>query len=123
MPAVSASTLGIILFTTVLCFSALYVPQPILPLLAAEFAVSETEAALLTAVTFVPLGLAPILYGYLAEAFSAKRLLRVALVGLTVSGALIPMFGGFWWLVGLRFIQGICLPAIFTALVTYSARQ
>lgn len=113
--------LGIILFTTVLAFSTLYIPQPILPLLAVEFGVTETEAALLTAVTFVPLGLAPILYGYFADAVSAKGLLRFALAGLTVSQALIPLFDGFWWVVTLRFVQGLFLPAIFTGLVTYTA--
>ena len=37
----------IIPFTTILTFASLYLPQPILPLFAAEFGVADTDAALL----------------------------------------------------------------------------
>ena len=55
------------LLTTVLVFSTLYVPQPILPLLAEEFSVSGSEVSLLISLTLFPLGLTPIIYGYLID--------------------------------------------------------
>ena len=112
----------VVLLTTILAYATLYMPQPILPLLAAEFGVTLTDAALLTAVTMVPLGFAPIFYGYLTEYVSTKRLLLVSVSLLAVSQALLATADVFWIMVGLRFAQGLLLPAIFTSLMTYSAR-
>lgn len=116
-------SLFVVLFTTILAFSTFYMPQPILPLLAAEFGVSATDAALLTAVTMVPLGFAPIFYGYLTEFVSTKRLLLVSVGLLAVSQALLAVAGAFWMMVAIRFAQGLLLPAIFTSLMTYSAEM
>ena len=111
---VNSRSLFVVLFTTILAFSTFYMPQPILPLLAAEFGVSSTDAALLTAVTMVPLGFAPIFYGYLTEFVSTKRLLLVSVGLLAVTQALLAIAPAFWMMVALRFAQGLLLPAIFT---------
>ena len=111
----------IIPFTTILTFASLYLPQPILPLFAAEFGVADTDAALLTAVTMIPLGVAPIAYGFLVDRLSAKRLLRAAVGGLVVTELLLAVSGSFWMLLLLRFLQGLVLPGAITALMTYSA--
>ncbi|MCP1675938.1 YNFM family putative membrane transporter [Natronocella acetinitrilica] len=111
----------IVLFSTVLAFSALYAPQPLLPVLARDLAVSESAAALLITVTLVPLGIAPIAYGFLLEAVSARRVLIVAagLLGLTSLGlALAPAYPAF---LALRFCQGLLIPAMLTALMTHVA--
>jgi YNFM family putative membrane transporter len=111
----------IIPFTTVLAFATLYLPQPILPLLAGEFYVTEPEAALLTAGAMAPLGIVPIFYGYLADRISAKRLLRVAVGLLAVNELLLAVAPTFALMLALRFAQGLVLPAVFTSLITYSA--
>jgi YNFM family putative membrane transporter len=111
----------IIPFTTVLAFAALYLPQPILPLLARQFGVEETDAALLMAVTMAPLGIAPIVYGFLVDRISAKRLLRSAVGLLMLSEILLAVAPSFWALLLLRFLQGLVLPAVLTALMTYAA--
>lgn len=111
----------IIPFTTILAFASLYLPQPILPLLAQQFGVEETDSALLMAVTMAPLGVAPIVYGFLVDRVSAKKLLQVAVGLLAVSEILLAIASSFWALLLLRFCQGLVLPAVFTALMTYSA--
>ena len=68
-------SLFILLITTVLAFSTLYTPQPILPLLAQEFSVSGSEISLLISLTLFPLGLMPIIYGYLIDNVSARTIL------------------------------------------------
>jgi YNFM family putative membrane transporter len=113
----------VIPFTTVLAFASLYLPQPILPLLAREFGVSQTDAALLTAVAMVPLGVAPIVYGFVVDQMSAKRLLRISVGLLMATELLLACATSFWMLLLLRFLQGLALPAVFTALMTYSAKS
>ena len=118
---VSVSTLSAVLFITVCAFCTLYIPQPILPLLAAQYGVSLTDSALLISATLIPLGIAPLLYGYVTEASSAQRVLLVSLLALAINQAFFLVVDSYWGLVALRLTQGLLLPAIFTALMTYSA--
>jgi YNFM family putative membrane transporter len=111
-----------ILFTTILALSALYLPQPLLPILSAEFGVSRETAALLTTIAFIPLSLAPLFYGALLEAVSARRMLRLAALLLAVTEGLMFLVEPFAWLMVLRLIQGLLIPAMLTSLMTYTAQ-
>lgn len=112
----------VILFTTVLALSALYVPQPLLPVLAAEYGVSRETAALLTTITFIPLSLAPLFYGALLESVSARSMLRWAVLLLAMTEGLIFVVQPFSGLLALRLVQGLLIPAILTALMTYTSQ-
>jgi YNFM family putative membrane transporter len=67
----------IALIATVISFSTLYIPQPMLPLLAESFGVSAGEAGLLMTVAMLPLAIAPSVYGYFLQAIPAKLMLTV----------------------------------------------
>ena len=67
-----------ILFNTILALSVLYAPQPLLPVLSQQFEISREAAAALITVTFIPLALAPLAYGYLLETVSPVRVLKIA---------------------------------------------
>ena len=115
------SQLGIVLLTTFLVFCTLYTPQPILPQLARDLGVPMTDAALVITVTLLPLGLAPIFYGYFLQAVPAKTMLRIALILLAVDQVLLFFVDDFMMMLALRFVQGLMMPALFTALMTYAA--
>lgn len=112
-----------ILLATVLTLSALYAPQPLLPVLAKQFSVSREQAALLTTIVFVPLSCAPLVYGYLLEAVSAKRILRIALFLLGISSLLLGLVDSYGWMLAGRLAQGLLIPALLTALMTYSSQN
>jgi YNFM family putative membrane transporter len=105
----------------VIAFSTLYIPQPMLPLLAQEFGVSAGEAGLLMTLAMLPLAVAPVLYGYFLQAIPARLMLQVALSLLALNQVCFMFATEFWHLLGLRLLQGLLLPAIFTALMTYCA--
>ena len=113
--------LAIALFATVISFSTLYIPQPLLPLLASTFDVSAGEAGLLMTVAMLPLAVAPVVYGYFLQAVPAKLMLVVALGLLALNQLCFTLASEFWHLLALRLMQGLLLPAIFTALMTYCA--
>ena len=115
------SNLVIALVATVVAFSTLYVPQPMLPLLAEVFGISAGQAGLLMTVAMLPLAVAPIVYGYILQAVPAKLMLIVALTLLCLDQLCFYFATEFWHLLLLRLIQGLLLPAIFTALMTYCA--
>lgn len=113
--------LVVALIATVISFSTLYIPQPMLPLLAENFGVSAGEAGLLMTVAMLPLAIAPSLYGYFLQAIPAKLMLTVALALLALDQVCFYFADEFWHLIVLRLLQGLLLPAIFTALMTYCA--
>lgn len=113
--------LVVALIATVIAFSTLYIPQPMLPLLAQEFGVSAGEAGLLMTLAMLPLAVAPVLYGYFLQAIPARLMLQVALSLLALNQVCFIFATEFWHLLGLRLLQGLLLPAIFTALMTYCA--
>ncbi|MBF0527818.1 MAG: MFS transporter [Deltaproteobacteria bacterium] len=104
-------------------FTNIYLTQPVLPILAGEFAVDETVAS--RTISFVVLGiaLANLPFGLLADRFRIKPIILVggALVGVCgILGAITPSLPV---LLGLRLTQGLFLPAVTTCLAAYLARS
>lgn len=112
-----------ILLNTILTLSALYAPQPLLPTLSSEFGVSREAAAALTTVTFIPLAIAPLVYGYLLESISATRLLKLTVPLLAISELFFAAATSFPLLLIIRLLQGLLIPAILTALMTYVSQH
>ena len=117
------NSLTLVLVSTVLTLSALYVPQPLLPVLAAHFSVNRELAALLTTIVFVPLSIAPLAYGFLLEAVPAKRILRIAMLLLGLSSLALAFVDSYSWMLGGRLFQGLLIPALLTALMTYTSQS
>ena len=110
-----------LLAATVLVFCALYAPQPLLPLFAETYGVSETRAALLITATLLPLSVAPIAYGLWLERLSARRVLAISVVLLGVTQIAFAVADSFTVLVASRVAQGLLIPAAVTALMTFIA--
>jgi MFS transporter, YNFM family, putative membrane transport protein len=106
-------------YCAILVFSALYAPQPLLPVLADAFAVSESRAALLITVSLLPLAVAPIAYGFLLQRLSARRLLISATWLLALSHFAVAAVDDFEVLLALRLAQGLIVPALLTSLMTF----
>jgi len=113
--------LSIVIFCTIVGFAVLYSTQPLLPLLASDWNRSIDDLALLTTATMIPLAFAPLIYGYILEHVSTKHLLIGAFGLLTVAQLLLGLGPDYPTFLALRTLQGLMLPAIFTALMTYSS--
>ena len=94
--------LVIALIATIIAFSTLYIPQPMLPLLAENFGVTAGEAGLLMTVAMLPLAFAPMLYGYFLQAIPARLMLMVALSLLALDQLCFYFAVEFWHLLVLR---------------------
>lgn len=110
---------AIVFYTTTFAFSALYTPQPLLPMIRAEFGVTESTASLLVTATLLPLGFAPIIYGFLLQSFTARRLIMVSVSIIMGSELGIFFSNSFPFILLMRLIQGFCIPAVLTSLMTY----
>ena len=115
----SAATPSLLHLVTILTYCSLYGAQPIQPLLAEEFQLSHFQAILFTTLIMAPLGIAPLLYGYLLESHSVKVMLRLALALLGILELFFALADNYLVLLVLRGLQGLMIPAILTSIVTY----
>ena len=116
----AADSLGrLIYFTTAVTFCSLYAAQPIQPLFQTEFELSSFQAILFTTLMMAPLGVAPLFYGFLLEAISARKMVRWALFILGVLELLFSFSGNYITLLVIRAVQGCMIPAILTSIMSY----
>lgn len=113
----------LLVYTTMVAIAALYVPQPLLPQIAAELDVGRAQAALITTAAFVPLSVLPLFYGYLLESVSARRVITTSLWALLATSFAIAWVPAFTPLLALRVLEGMAVPAILTALMTHVSRS
>ena len=109
----------VLLWTTFAAFAALYGPQPLLPVIQQHFGVGSQSASLLMTLAILPLGLAPVCYGYILNLCSTRRLLQLttALCAFVLLAA--SFTTAFWQLLALRTLTGLLVPAILLALMTH----
>mgnify|MGYP001193091104 CR=1 FL=1 len=123
----SVTPIRLIYFATIVTICSLYAAQPIQPVFQREFQLSSLQAILFTTLMMAPLGCAPLFYGYLLEAFSAKLLVRWALALLGLLEFVFALTNDYVSLLLLRAVQGLIIPAILTSLMSYisysSARE
>ena len=111
--------LPIIYTCTILTLCTLYAVQPIQPLFEQEFALTRFEAVVFTTVIMLPLGFAPIFYGYILETFSSKRFLRNAVLFLGLLEIVFALSDSYIFLLSIRALQGLLIPAVLTSLMSY----
>lgn len=99
----------------------LYAPQPLLPLFASLYGVSEPTAGLIMTATMLPLAIAPLSYGYLLGYVQPLRLLRTSLLLLAILTAVSGFVQTFPQMLIVRFLQGMIIPASLTAVMAFLA--
>ena len=115
------STLLNLLLGPLCALGVLYAPQPLLPLLADFFSLSNTQAGSLITASLMALTVGPLLAGFLMQRIPPRRLIAMALLGLGIAELAHVYTGSFAVLLVLRFFQGGCIAAILAATMTYVA--
>ncbi|WP_017727095.1 MFS transporter [Halalkalibacterium ligniniphilum] len=108
---------------SVFIFANLYVPQPLLPLLATEFSVSPVTSSLLISTAMLTLGIFFFPYGALSDAVGRKSVILVAMVAATVLTFAIGFATSFEMLLLLRVLQAIALAGIPTIAMAYISEE
>lgn len=110
-----------VFFATLCTIATIYAPQPLLPLLALRFQLSETTAALAVTMTMLPLALAPVAYGLLLESLPAAKLARWAVLAVGFGHLGVVLAPDWEWLLLARLFQGLAIPAALTSVMTLLA--
>jgi MFS transporter, YNFM family, putative membrane transport protein len=112
-------SLLIIYYCTILTLCSLYAAQPIQPVFQQEFSLTQLQAILFTSLMMLPLGIAPLFYGYILERFCTKQLLSIAVLLLGIMEILFACSNNYIVLLSIRAAQGLIVPAILTGLMSY----
>jgi len=105
------------------CFINLYSPQPILPLLSAEFGASAAEVAnIVTAGTLSVALMAPFA-GTVADVLGRKHVIVTAMLVLTIPTLMAAFASSLGSLVFWRFMQGLVMPPIFAVTIAYIGEE
>jgi YNFM family putative membrane transporter len=123
-----ASGSGVRLQAIVFClvaasFTAVYITQPVLPVLQVEFGISESKASLTVSAVILGIALANLPFGVLADRYPIRPILLGGATVVSAASLLCAATKGIWLLVAARFVQGLFIPSLTTCLAAYLARS
>ena len=104
-------------------FTTIYLVQPVLPVLQAEFGVSIATASQTVSVVILGVALSTLIFGRLADMYPVKPFIISGGSMVAGSGLLCALVHDIDVLIGLRLVQGLFIPALTTCLATYLARN
>jgi YNFM family putative membrane transporter len=111
------------LFAGFATFSTLYAVQPLLPLLAAHYALSAEGASLAVSLATGPLAVGILVAGALSDRVGRRPLMVAAMIAagvLTIAAAVAP---GWYALLALRLLAGVALAGVPAVAMAYVAEE
>ena len=104
-------------------FTNIYITQPVLPVLSAEFGINETRASLSVSAVILGIALSILPFGKLADRFAIRPIILVSGLAIALSGLVCAYADTFELLVGARFFQGLFMPSFSICLAAYLAKN
>ena len=104
-------------------FANVYITQPVLPVLQAEFGIDLVVASFSVSAVIFGIALSNLPFGHLSD--------RVAIQPIILTGGLVVAAAGlicawseiYWVFISARFLQGLFIPALTTCLAAYLAKS
>ena len=121
-PAYRRVSLGLFLagFAT---FSLLYCAQPLLPVLAAQFAISPAASSLALSLSTGALAIAVVLAGPLSDAAGRRGLMVVSIIAASLCNIAAAFAPAWHWLLLLRALEGAALGGVPAVAMAYLAEE
>lgn len=101
----------------------LYITQPVLPVLAAEFGLDELGASLSVSLAILGITLANLPFGMLADRLPLRPIILTGGAVVAAAGLVCAFTPSYPVLVAARFVQGLCMPALTTCVAAYLANS
>lgn len=104
-------------------FTAIYLVQPVLPVIRDEFGVDAKKASFAVSAVILGIALSNLAFGRLSDRTPVKPLIAAGGIAVAGFGLLCAVAQHIGILVALRFGQGLFIPALTTCLAAYLARS
>lgn len=103
-------------------FTNIYITQPILPVLQAEFRVSPVQVSITVSIVILGIVLSNLFFGSLADRMAIRPIILTGGICVAGFGFLAAGTHDFRVLVGARLCQGLFIPALTTSLAAWLAK-
>jgi MFS transporter, YNFM family, putative membrane transport protein len=113
----------LVFFLVSAAFSTIYITQPVLPVLRAEFNADETRTSFTISAVILGIALANLPFGTLADRYPIRPIILVGGSVVTACGFLCAVTPDLETLIVVRFIQGLFIPSLTTCLAAYLAKS
>ncbi|MBR7888363.1 MFS transporter [Marinomonas sp. A79] len=100
-------------------FANVYVTQPLLPMIANEFAITPLQASGSFTITTLTLGISLLFYGPISDALGRKGIMVMTMVGITLTTFGLSLVQNYETLLALRGLQGFFLAGLPAIAVAY----
>jgi predicted MFS family arabinose efflux permease len=97
----------------------MYAPQPVLPMMSAEFGVGPAAISQIMTVNALAVALMAPFTGVVADVLGRRTVIATAIALLVLPGVMMAFSNGLEMLLVWRFVQGLLLPPIFAVSVAY----
>jgi YNFM family putative membrane transporter len=104
-------------------FTAVYITQPVLPVLRVEFGVDASTASLTISAVILGIALANLPFGVLSDRYPIRPILLGGAAVVSAASLFCAATRGIWLLIAARFVQGLFIPSLTTCLAAYLARS
>lgn len=104
-------------------FTTIYITQPVLPVLQAEFHTTEARASLSISIVILGISLANLPFGMLVDRFSIRPIIAVGGMVIGCCGFFCALTTSLGALIVARFVQGLFIPALTTCLAAFLAQS
>lgn len=104
-------------------FTNIYITQPVLPVISAEFGVDAAGASLTVSATILGIALSNLPFGRLGDRYPLRPLILAGGAMVALAGLMCALTESFSLLVAARFAQGLFIPALTTCVAAYLANS
>ena len=123
LSAPGASLQAVVFGLVAATFTTIYITQPVLPVLQAEFGVSESIASLSVSAVILGIALANLPFGVLADRYPIRPIILAGTFVVCAASLVCAVTHQIGLLIGARFVQGLFIPSMSTCLAAYLARS
>jgi MFS family permease len=103
-------------------FTCIYLLQPVLPVLQAEFGVDEKKASATISAVILAMAIATLPFGRLADRSAIHPILAASAAVVSAAGLFCALVRDLDLLIAARFLQGLFLPGLAVCIAAYLAR-
>ena len=103
-------------------FATIYITQPVLPVLQAQFAIAPSVASMSVSAVIVGMAVTTLPIGMLVDRYPARPLMIVGACTVAAAGAVCAATPSFPVLVGMRAVQGAFIPTLTTCVAAWLSR-
>jgi YNFM family putative membrane transporter len=104
-------------------FTNIYLTQPVLPVLQAEFMADTLLVSYTVAAVILGIALSNLPFGVLVDRLPIQPIILIGGIAVAVAGLVCAITHNIWLLIGARFVQGLFIPALTTCIAAYLAKS